>query len=107
GCARSAPSVRGLMKIMASGTMKQPNGSVGGRSTVPPTKTFLRSFAVAALLRFFQIRNALLYASARDGALAKIGTFATCIPLIVLSAVVWAGAWAFVLFAAVRLFHTQ
>jgi hypothetical protein len=72
-----------------------------------PSEKFVRGRAMAAFLPFIQIWNAYLYASAKERAIAKVGTFMTfIIPVIVLSAVVWAGGWAFVLFIAVRLFRS-
>jgi hypothetical protein len=61
---------------------------------------------VWVLLPFIQIWNAYIYARAKEGVLAKVGTFATFLPVIVLSAIVWAMSWAFILFIAARLFRS-
>jgi hypothetical protein len=67
----------------------------------------LRGLALAAVLPFAQIWNAYLYASTRDGLPSKLATFATFVPLILLSAAVWALAWVVVLLVASRLLHLE
>jgi hypothetical protein len=63
----------------------------------------VNSLAMATLRPFIQIWSAYLYAGTKNGALAKAGMFATFIPVIVLSVVVWAAGWTFVLYGAVLL----
>ena len=54
----------------------------------------LEGAKVALFFPFVQIYNLSLYANTRDGWVAKIATFVTFIPIMVVTTTVWAGAWA-------------
>jgi hypothetical protein len=47
-----------------------------------------------AALPVYQIRNAVAYAGTRDGWIGKVWTFATFLPVIVITTAIWAFIWA-------------
>jgi hypothetical protein len=62
------------------------------------SKRIPEGIKVALALPVYQIANLVAYANTRPSLAAKVATFVSFLPIIVLTTTFWAGVWALVLF---------
>jgi hypothetical protein len=67
------------------------------------SKRILEGIKVALALPIYQIVNLVAYANTRPNLAAKIATFVSFLPIIVLTTTIWISAWALVLWLLWRL----
>jgi uncharacterized membrane protein YdbT with pleckstrin-like domain len=61
-------------------------------------------FKLALALPVYQILNLATYAAIRNGWLARVATFGTFLPIVVITTVCWAGLWSLALTAIWQFF---